>query len=47
MMHVGRREQTQAGVMVFGVVPGGKDAAVSPRILDAALSRWATIQPTT
>ena len=33
-MHVGGRQQTEADVMVLGVVPGEEDVAVGPGILD-------------
>jgi hypothetical protein len=39
VMYVIRREQTQAGVMVFGVVPGEKEVAVGPGVLDRAEPR--------
>ena len=34
VMHVGGRQQAEPGVMVLGVVPGEKDVAVGPRVLD-------------
>jgi hypothetical protein len=36
VMHVVGRQQTEAGVMVLGVVPGAEDVAVPARVLDRA-----------
>ena len=36
MMNVGRRQQAEASVTMFGVVPGEEDAAVGPDVLDRA-----------
>jgi len=39
VVHVGGRQQAEAGVMVFGVVPGTEDAAVGSGILDRTEAR--------
>ena len=36
VMHVKGRQQTKAGMMVLGVVPGEEDMTVCPRVLDRA-----------
>jgi len=36
VVHVGRRQQTEARMMVLRVVPGEEEVAVSPGVLDRA-----------
>ena len=45
VMHVGGRQQAEAGMMVLGVIPGEETVTVRPSILDRAFQRWRNTRP--